>query len=56
MKEDQVSQSVDSLVVRCDGNHEGSGHPRVFLHMNKEGYVICPYCGCEFYDKSKKTK
>jgi uncharacterized Zn-finger protein len=29
----------------CDGGDGPLGHPRVFLAMNKQGFVDCPYCG-----------
>lgn len=38
-----VSVATDALA--CDGNGEALGHPRVYLTMNKFGYVDCPYCG-----------
>jgi uncharacterized Zn-finger protein len=30
--------------VTCDGD-KASAHPRVFLTVNAEGFVDCPYCG-----------
>lgn len=30
---------------RGDGKSSALGHPRVFLTVNKEGFVDCPYCG-----------
>lgn len=28
------------------------GHPGVYLHMGKEGHVVCPYCSKCFRQKS----
>ena len=30
--------------LSCDGGEGALGHPRVYLHMNDEGRVECPYC------------
>ncbi|MDX2027142.1 MAG: zinc-finger domain-containing protein [Alphaproteobacteria bacterium] len=43
-------QPPETIVVEkekayCDGGNGPLGHPRVYLTMNKEGYVDCPYCG-----------
>lgn len=37
--------TVDRRTVACDGGGGPLGHPRVFLTVNREGYVDCPYCG-----------
>lgn len=34
---------VDDRTVACDGGNEPLGHPRVFLHIEKDS-VLCPYC------------
>jgi len=40
---------VTSGVVACDGNNAtGSGHPRVFLTLEKNGEIVCPYCSRTF--------
>jgi uncharacterized Zn-finger protein len=31
--------------LHCDGGNNALGHPRVFLTVNKDGFVDCPYCG-----------
>ncbi len=31
----------------CDGD-AASPHPRVFLTVNTQGFVDCPYCGKHF--------
>ncbi len=33
-----------SAVVKCDGGSGPLGHPVIYLHLGKEGDVICPYC------------
>ena len=35
---------VDTTVVACDGGGGALGHPRVYLHMEPQGEVECPYC------------
>ncbi|NDE89662.1 MAG: zinc-finger domain-containing protein [Alphaproteobacteria bacterium] len=40
---------TDTPEFNCDGatnnKSAGLGHPRVFLTVNKQGFVDCPYCG-----------
>ncbi len=40
--------TVDAEEIYCDGGNSDAGHPRVFLAMNKQGFVDCPYCGRHF--------
>jgi uncharacterized Zn-finger protein len=35
---------VDITRVACDGDEGALGHPRVFLQMDAEDQVNCPYC------------
>ncbi len=35
---------VDTKKVSCDGDEGPMGHPRVYLTMDTEGKVECPYC------------
>jgi uncharacterized Zn-finger protein len=35
---------TDSMVVACNGNDGGLGHPRVFLNLAPSGKAECPYC------------
>ncbi|MDX2104222.1 MAG: zinc-finger domain-containing protein [Alphaproteobacteria bacterium] len=37
--------TVDHVVVACDGAGGALGHPRVYLNIEKDGFVDCPYCG-----------
>ncbi|MCJ7421234.1 zinc-finger domain-containing protein [Sphingomicrobium astaxanthinifaciens] len=42
---------VDTLRVHCDGAGDISpalGHPRVFLHIDDNGFVECGYCDRRF--------
>ena len=40
---------VTSGTVACDGNNAaGMGHPRVFLTLEKNGEIVCPYCSRTF--------
>jgi len=33
-----------AVSVVCDGDGGALGHPRVFLELDAEGKVCCPYC------------
>ena len=49
-REDLLRESpilVSEPQVVCDGGGE-AGHPRVFLHINAQNWVDCPYCGRSF--------
>jgi len=35
---------ISTPTVTCDGD-KGSAHPRVFLTVNAQSFVDCPYCG-----------
>ncbi len=35
---------VTTETVGCDGGGGPLGHPMVYLHLNNQGQVTCPYC------------
>ena len=35
---------VDSVNISCDGGGGALGHPKVFLSLENQGRVECPYC------------
>lgn len=35
---------VTSKRVACDGGGGALGHPRVWLHLDEDDQVLCPYC------------
>ncbi|MEO7505163.1 MAG: zinc-finger domain-containing protein [Sphingomicrobium sp.] len=42
---------VQTLRIACDGSGEvpaALGHPRVYLHIDDNGYVDCGYCDRRF--------
>jgi uncharacterized Zn-finger protein len=39
---------VSSRVVGCDGGGGALGHPLVYLRIEPEGDVVCPYCSRRF--------
>lgn len=43
---------VDSPVVACDGGGGALGHPRVWLNMESQGAIDCPYCDRRFVLKA----
>ena len=34
--------------VACNGGGGALGHPKIFLTLDTDGRVTCPYCSCEF--------
>jgi uncharacterized Zn-finger protein len=51
----QDTITIASTKTACDGDPE-SAHPRVFLTVNAEGFVDCPYCGKHYVlDKNAHT-
>ena len=36
---------TDAMHVRCDGGDGPLGHPREFMTLEKDGEVLCQYCG-----------
>jgi uncharacterized Zn-finger protein len=45
MKKPVETIQTSETQIACDGGNDGLGHPRVFLTINKDGFVDCPYCG-----------
>ena len=43
--------SISAPKTACDGD-AASAHPRVFLTVNAQGFVDCPYCGRHFVLKN----
>ncbi|MFA5040278.1 MAG: zinc-finger domain-containing protein [Bdellovibrionales bacterium] len=46
---------VETSKVACSGDKEGM-HPRVYLAMNAEGFIDCPYCGRRYVLKERVTE
>ena len=44
---------VNSKKVSCDGGKGSLGHPKVFLNMGENDFVVCPYCSKFFTIKEK---
>ena len=40
--------TVQERRVYCDGGGGTLGHPGVYLNIEAEGYVACPYCSRRF--------
>lgn len=36
---------TDAMYVRCDGGNGPLGHPVEFMTLEKEGDIVCKYCG-----------
>lgn len=43
---------VTETVVACNGGGGALGHPRVFLNLESEGAIDCPYCDRRFVLKA----
>jgi uncharacterized Zn-finger protein len=46
---------VLTTTVSCDGGGGALGHPRVFLNLESEGAIDCPYCDRRFVLKEGMT-
>ncbi len=47
-----VAIQVNSRKISCDGDDDKSKHPLVYLNMDKDDSVTCPYCGKHYFVKS----
>lgn len=45
-----MTEIVSEKEVMCDGTTDGEtlSHPRVYLHIQNDNHVECPYCGKVF--------
>ncbi|MED5395665.1 MAG: zinc-finger domain-containing protein [Pseudomonadota bacterium] len=49
---DSVAEiEVRTTTVACDGGGGSLGHPNVYLHMDNDGCVVCPYCSRRYHLK-----
>ena len=53
MQPDIIKTSNKS--VACDGNGGSTGHPRVYLDLEKEGFIVCPYCSRRFERETEEA-
>jgi uncharacterized Zn-finger protein len=42
---------VDSQQVACNGGGGALGHPKVYLELDHNGEITCPYCSRHFIRK-----
>ena len=47
----EIIEAADT-VVACNGGGGALGHPRVFLNLESEGAIDCPYCDRRFVLKA----
>ena len=47
---------VEDTVVACNGGGGALGHPRVFLNLETDGAIDCPYCDRRFVLKAGAAK
>ena len=48
LEKSSPKKTAAALRVRCNGGAQASGHPVVYLSLNEEGFVVCPYCSQRF--------
>jgi uncharacterized Zn-finger protein len=46
---------VNTKKVSCDGGKGVLGHPKVYLNMGENNFVICPYCS-KFFTLEQKSQ
>lgn len=44
---EEVERTRDRRVC-CAGASDDDAHPAVYLVLNEEGFVVCPYCSQRF--------
>lgn len=44
--------SVTETTVGCDGGVGPLGHPLVYLTLERDGSIDCPYCGRRFVHRA----
>ncbi len=49
---------VNTLEVVCDGGGDALGHPRVYLHIDRDhdGKVVCGYCSRSYVYRDSQQK
>ena len=45
---------VDKDRVSCDGGQ--NGHPKIYLSVDVNEIIVCPYCSHKFLKTNKKIK
>ncbi|XP_012262595.2 NADH dehydrogenase [ubiquinone] iron-sulfur protein 6, mitochondrial [Athalia rosae] len=40
---------TDKRVIACDGGGGPTGHPKVYINLDKPGAHACGYCGLRFF-------
>lgn len=46
--------TVNQRNVKCNGNGGTLGHPLIYLEIDKDDFVVCPYCSKKFIYQAKK--
>ncbi|KAI6223640.1 NADH dehydrogenase [ubiquinone] iron-sulfur protein 6, mitochondrial [Aphelenchoides fujianensis] len=47
---EQPPVAWEKRVAVCDGGHPSTGHPKVYINLDKPGTHACGYCGQRFYN------
>ncbi len=48
---------VQSLEVACDGGGGALGHPKIYLHIDRDkGGITCPYCSRSYVLKLSSAR
>lgn len=48
MREPVEIIEIDTVRIGCDGGDGPLGHPMVYLTVERDGRIDCPYCGRRF--------
>ena len=51
----QKPKIVNTKSISCDGGGGASGHPNVYLYINDNNEVTCPYCSQKFIFNAPKS-
>ena len=52
----QKPRIVNTKSISCDGGGGASGHPNVYLYINDNNEVTCPYCSQKFIFNNSKSR
>ncbi|HBG33890.1 MAG TPA: zinc-finger domain-containing protein [Holosporales bacterium] len=52
MRQPREEIVTNDTVVKCDGGSGPLGHPAVFLNLEPQDEIVCPYCSRYFVKKA----
>jgi uncharacterized Zn-finger protein len=45
---EEAEIEVETATIACNGGGGALGHPNVYLHMDDDDRIVCPYCSRTF--------